>query len=235
MTIFKSFNKRYFFLFVLSYFFFTPVITLHHELGHYLTAKYLGYNTSLHYSKTKWKNEDRLLYERILGENKLAIENGDNFSDKKKYDDVVNKLNSDNLVIFSGGVINTILFGFMAFIILIIRKRKKNHFNSFDWAMVFITFFLIRQIYVFGFGVVNSLFNGSFLFKGDESKISYILGWYNGSLTSILGIISLLSLITITFKIIPKKIRRTFIAGSFLGGLFGFINWMFLVGPKLLP
>lgn len=235
MTIFKNFNKRHLFLFVLSYFFFTPVITLHHELGHYLTAKYLNYNTSLHYSKTKWKNKDRLLYERIYEENKLAIENGDNFSDKKLYDEVVAKLNNDNLFIFSGGVFNTIFFGFTAFIILIIRKRKKIQFDNFDWVMIFISFFLIRQIYVFGFGIINSLFEGSFLFKGDESKISYILGWQNGSLTSILGIISILALVTVTFKIIPREIRITFIAGSFFGGLVGFINWMFLIGPKLIP
>jgi len=58
---------------------------------------------------------------------------------------------------------------------------------------------------------------------------------WSGTVSSVLGIIGLFISIFIVFRIVPKHLRLTFIAGGFLGGIFGFILWMNILGPKILP
>jgi hypothetical protein len=72
-------------------------------------------------------------------------------------------------------------------------------------------------------------------FGGDEKKISELLNLWNGTVSCVLGIIGLFISIFIVFRIVPKHLRLTFIAGGFLGGIFGFILWMNILGPKILP
>ncbi|GHA51788.1 hypothetical protein GCM10007103_35320 [Salinimicrobium marinum] len=75
---------------------------------------------------------------------------------------------------------------------------------------------------------------GSF-FSGDEKKISVILNLWPGTVSVILGTIGLLISLFIVFEIIPKRLRFTFILSGLFGGIFGFILWMNILGPRLLP
>jgi uncharacterized membrane protein len=76
--------------------------------------------------------------------------------------------------------------------------------------------------------------NGSY-FGGDEQKISMLLNLYPGTVSLILGGIGIAVTSYIVFKVIPNKLRLTFILSGLIGGVTGFILWMNIIGPKVLP
>jgi fatty acid desaturase len=49
-----NFNKKLFIALTLGFILTTIVGTITHECGHYLAAKYYGYNASINYAATKW-------------------------------------------------------------------------------------------------------------------------------------------------------------------------------------
>ena len=69
----------------------------------------------------------------------------------------------------------------------------------------------------------------------DELYISQSLNLWSGTISLILATIGTIIAIYVVFRIIPKKIRLTFILSGFIGGIVGFILWMNIIGPKILP
>lgn len=76
--------------------------------------------------------------------------------------------------------------------------------------------------------------NGSY-FGGDEYRISEILNLWIGTVSVVLGFVGLVVSLFIVFWVVPKKIRPTFILSGLIGGTLGFVLWMNVVGPKLIP
>lgn len=66
-------------------------------------------------------------------------------------------------------------------------------------------------------------------------KISTYLNLFEGTVSILLGIIGLLILSVVFFKIIPIKYRLSFIFSALIGSFIGYVLWMILVGPLILP
>ncbi len=233
MAFNKNIKPKQFFYFTLIFIFIVPLSTMYHEFGHFAMAKILGYETTIHYSKTIWTNQDRLNFEKLYQENKSEIENDLEFQERVKYVRIVEKLDADNLLILSSGIILTNVTGVIAFLFLFCRKKNKN-INIVDFIYIFLSFFLIRQIYILLYGIFNSLFTGKVSFLGDEAIVSKLLRIPNGTISLPLGLITVFIFLYILLKIIPRKLFSTFIISGIIGGSFGFIFWMFYLGPKIL-
>lgn len=72
-------------------------------------------------------------------------------------------------------------------------------------------------------------------FAGDEAKISEYLELPIGIIPIVLGTLGLLVSIFVIFRVVPLKLRLTFIIGGLIGGVGGFVLWMNIFGPIILP
>jgi len=196
----------YFFVFSTAFVFFTPIGTLSHEYGHIIAAKILGYNSILHYGSMD-----------IIGNEKSAF---------------------DSFMITLGGPLQTVLTGTIGFIGLILVKKKesKYYFPVYYWGLIFISLFWLRQVFIVVVSVIKQIVKpNGFYFGGDEGEISRVLNLPNGTISIVLSILGMMIATYVIFRIVPKKIRYIFIESALVGGVFGFILWMYIIGPKVLP
>lgn len=223
----------------LGFVLFTIIGTVSHEFGHIIVAKSLGYETTLHYGSMNYHNSSfqKNIIE-IYNQNKTEIENGTEFKQKTEYENGVKKLTNDILLVRIGGPLQTVITGIIGLIIIFWRRKKINEYRLklFDWLAVFLSLFWLREVFNLTMSIGSELIkpDGSY-FGGDEKKISELLNLWSGTVSCVLGIIGLFISIFIVFRIVPKHLRLTFVAGGFLGGIFGFILWMNILGSKILP
>ena len=229
----------YLFLFTVGFILFTVIGTISHEYGHIIVAKCLGYETSLHYGSASWdENNGWEEYRSISSEYSYEIKNELPFQRKEEYKEIIKKLNDDGLIILIGGPLQTILTGLIGLIILLFRRKtiRKNGLKLIDWLLVFLSLFWLREV----FNVTRSVAlgflkgNGSF-FCGDEANISTMLKLPIGTFSIILGVLGLIISLFVIFKIVPNDKRLTFISSGLIGGISGFVLWMNIIGPKILP
>lgn len=135
------------------------------------------------------------------------------------------------LLIKIAGPLQTILMGIVGLIIIRVSRVQTKIW----WIGIFSTLFLLRQVFIMLFALVNSYFKGKLIFGGDEAKIGRLLGVHPGFLVLLLGILSLMICLYIFFVCIPKKLRFSFIVGSLIGSCLGFIMWFYLIGKIVLP
>jgi len=224
---------------IISFILFTVIGTVSHEYGHIIVAKSLGYKTTLHYGSMNYDmNELFDTLEEINREYRSELKSGSDFERKAEYKSILAKLKYHQLLVQIGGPIQTILTGIIGLFILIYRKKniKEFGFKLFDWLAAFLSLFWLREVFNLAMSIFNELIapKGSY-FGGDEHKISIMLNIWEGTIPIILGIIGLIISLFVIFKIVPEKLRFTFLLSGFLGGIIGFILWMYIVGPIILP
>lgn len=229
--------KKHLLIFIISFIIFTPIGTVFHEFGHILVSKSIGYKTTLHFASMEWNNDfkDDILKTYFQYQNE--IDNNLSFKGEELYNEKIKKLNYDDLLISIGGVLQTILFGTLALIILLKKYKPKNQNLTFrSWVLVFISLFWLRELFNLIKGFYTGIFNkNSSFFWGDEARISKLLEIHSGTLSLSLGMISIVIIYLIVFKIIPYKLRFTFIISGFIGSFIGIFLWTILIGPKILP
>lgn len=223
----------------LGFVLFTIIGTVSHEFGHILIAKSLGYQTTLHYGSMSYDNSDfKKKIVEIYNQNKIEIDQGTDFVDKKEYEEGVKKLTNDILLVRMGGPLQTTVTGIVGLMIICWRRKKSNDYQLkfLDWLAIFLSLFWLREVFNLTMSIGSELIkpDGSY-FGGDEKKISELLNLWNGTVSFSLGIIGLLVTMFVLLKVVPKQLRFTFILGGFLGGVFGFIFWMNILGPEILP
>lgn len=236
----------------LGFVLFTIIGTVSHEYGHIIVAKSLGYETTLHYgsmsSYPKGYSDDKdviafknltkdyldIEYDSWPKEVKEKAEEYKNILKKRYW----NEKSNNDLFITIGGPLQTVLTGTIGLLILIWRRKSisKNGMNTLDWLVVFLSLFWLREIFNLVTSIGGELIspNGTW-FGGDELYISQDLNLWSGTIPLILATIGTVIAIYVVFKIIPKKIRLTFILSGIVGGIMGFILWMNIIGPKILP
>ena len=227
----------YLFLFSVAFILFTIVGTLTHEYGHIAVAKTLGYETTLHYGSMNWDRSE--IYKElnsIYTENQNEIENGLPFQEKEDFEKRIKKLKRDNLYVILGGPIQTMLTGILGLMLLYFRneKIKRNGLQLFDWFAVFLSLFWLREVFNLVMSVSKGLMGGNY-FGGDEAKISRLLEFPVGAVPILLGFLGLIVSLFVVFKVVSKEIRFTFIIGGLIGGISGFILWLRILGPIILP
>lgn len=240
---------------VFAFIVFTIVGTLSHEYGHIVIAKYLGYNTILHYGSMEYykgdvhykDDEDYKEVVKIYETFSNAIDNNLEFDEKErflelqnilniKYPEIDSKDDTNNLYVTLGGPIQTILTSFLGLFILWNRKSKtKGKFKISDWLGVFLSLFILREVFNFVTALFKTIFKSESNFHGDEFRISRFLGfdeWVVPSITVVLGMVISFYVI---FKVIPLKYRFSFILAGLVGGILGFAIWFGFLGKLILP
>ncbi len=226
-------------VYTIAFILFTVIGTLSHEFGHIGVAKALGYETKLHYGSMSYSKET-LTNEisELRREHGSEIESGANFPEKKEYEKLLLRKRLNSLLISAGGPFQTILTGVIGLLILYFRKNRiiLDGLKLIDWIAVFLSLFWLREIFNLTVSVANGIFGSSkSYFGGDEMKISKMLNLPSGTLSIVLGIIGLLISLFVIFRIVPRSARFTFICAGFLGGVSGFVLWMKVFGPIILP
>ncbi|MDP2721917.1 MAG: hypothetical protein Q8O72_04090 [Bacteroidales bacterium] len=218
---------------------FTAIGTVSHEYGHIIVAESVGYKTTLHYRSMNYDSgelNDKHL--EIYNHNRTEIENGTDFKKKSEYESGVEKLKFDGFLVTIGGPFQTTFTGVAGLLILLFRRKKIGEYglNLLDWLAVFLSLFWLREFFNLVMSVVSEIIfpNGSY-FGGDEQNISYYLNLWEGTISIILGIAGLAISLFVIFKIVPNRLRLTFILSGLLGGIIGFILWMNILGPIVLP
>jgi len=229
----------YLLLFTAGFMLFTVIGTVSHEYGHIVVAKWFGYKTTLHYGSASWdENNGWEEYRAISSKYSYEINNDLTFQRKKEYERIIKRLNDDGLIVLIGGPLQTILTGLIGLTIILFRRKtiRKNGLKLIDWLSVFLSLFWLREV----FNVTRSVTLGILketcsYFSGDEARISTILDLPIRTFSIILGVLGLIISLFIIFKIVPYNKRLAFITGGLIGGISGFVLWMNIIGPKILP
>jgi len=232
-------HSYYLLFFTATFIFFTIIGTLTHEYGHIIVAKYFGCETTLSYGSMTFNRSTRYSdHESIYAENKYEIKNNLPFPEKDEFLRIRRMLRIERLLITVGGPFQTILTGLFGLFLLYIRRKsiKTVGLKFIDWLSVFLSLFLLREV----FNLVNSisfgLLNGTGIyFGGDEVVISNYFDLPTGTISIVLGVIGLTISLFVIFNIIPIKLRLTFIISGLIGGISGFVLWMKILGPMVLP
>lgn len=215
----------------------TIIGTLSHEAGHIIVAKAIGYDTVLHYASMNYF--DGPVYPDCDAEGlMLRKELDSNCHSKKIMDEYLNctsKKRIDTLLISLVGPVQTLLTGFMGFGLLYLR-RHQAFFSLTDWILVFLSFFSSRMLF-------NPLVSGTTYFfgqsdrliMGDELHIGMMAGIPPVLLSAVLFLIALSICCLVVFRFMPVEFRRRFILCGILGSGLGYLVWMKLLGPWLLP
>src|SRR5690606_36717410 len=125
-----------------------------------------------------------------------------------------NEGSNKGLLVTIGGPLQTMLTGTIGLLILLWRKKfiSKNGMKPLDWLAIFLSLFWLREVFNLITSIGGELIspNGTW-FGGDELYISQGLNLWNGTIPIILATFGIIISTYIIFKILPKKIRLTFI------------------------
>lgn len=236
-VIILKFRFRLFFCFAFMFALFTIIGTVSHEGGHWVVAKYFGYDAKLHYASTSYDSE-KLREFNFIEKHKEKIQVEEKSSEKDKYLEIAESQRKEKLLIILGGPIQTLLTGTIGFLILWFKRKRifrKYNLSSSNWISIFLAFFWSRQVFNFIASADMLLQAEKTSYVSDEPRISQLLNlpfWSIGLVTCILGI---LILSWICFKIIPIRQRLTFILAGMAGSAVGWYVWMYELGPIILP
>ncbi len=234
-----EFHFKKFILLAFTFILFVPIGTLSHELGHGAAIKLLGYSAELHYASISYDSEKLYNeFEEIYLAHEAAIENNKDFQNKARYVFLSDKLKSDGFWITLGGPAQTIGFGTLAFLLLLYfgRKYREMPFSLWHWFLVFTSLFWLRFICNPFLSIGSELIapNGSF-FGGDERELAMHFNLWEGSVSLPLAFLGSIICAYVTFRVVPKAISVTFIAAALVGGSFGYLIWLVLLGPIVMP
>ena len=242
-------NLKLLAILIVAFMVFTVIGTLSHEFGHIIAAKIFGYETELNYKSMMYnhkgynedENVERLF--KIYEDNLMAINNNHEFVDKNRFDELTEILNEKyptnekhGFWITLGGPLQTILTCIIGLFILLYRKSKdKNEFKILDWLGVFLTLFILREIFNLLMAIFKFVTLTETIFRGDEFRMSYHLGFNQWLIPIVMGIIGVIISIYIVFKVLPSNYRISFITSGLVGGVLGYLVWFNWLGEIVLP
>ena len=218
---------------LLGFVLFTPLGTLSHEAGHYLVAQQYFKKPTLHYGYVvygEWKRQPEM--------NKWFAAHSDN--EGKVFENNSNTLQSyraqaqrHSFYSTLGGPLQTMIFGTIG--LLILHFRKKKGFKLLDWLAVFLTYFWSREVFIFLSLGIKYLINGTIPISSDEVVIARYLRIPLLAPAAFFGCLGIIILTYVTFVKIPARNRFTFIVSGILGSAIGFVLWLDILGPIILP
>jgi len=195
----------YFTVFFISFYLFTIIGTITHELGHIYVAHQLGFATELHYASMIWGGRDasniEIFWIAFGGPLQSMITGSIGFwyclgnKEIKKY------------------------------------GMKIRHWIGVFLGLFWLRpiFNLLQGFYLQLLGEHESYF------AGDEARLSELLGWPKGTLPLFFAAIGMVVCAYLVFRIVPKRVQFSFICAGIIGGLTGFWSWMNWLGPIIFP
>lgn len=212
----EHFNAKQFFNYILLIIFTVSMSFVLHELGHYLSAKMLGYQPTLHYNKVSFEND--LNFENLAKNTSVEVKS---------------KIQRDKIIWNIAGPIITILLGTIGLVLLLIKHSKKDFFNNFSIFYFLLSLNWLRQIIALLQSLISLIIGRKS--HSDDLVIDYILQLPPLTFSLITGILSFFIFSFTIFKLIPITHRLTIFLSVAVGGSIGSILWLFIIGPILLP
>ncbi len=230
---------KLFFSLVATFILFTIIGTLTHELGHYSAAKYLGLTPTLHYqSVTLELSNNDIELDKIYGLYGKEITAKKDFPAKKRYDEIMDVETHNDFIHRAAGPIQTMLTGTIGFVLLLMFRKKYFAaivLNWQQWLLIFFSLFWLREVFNTVMAIATLTFKNEKEFYGDEFILSEYLSLPPFGLPIITAIIGFIICSIVVFKFVPFAQRKIFIAAGFVGGIIGYILWMYILGPRLMP
>lgn len=221
--------KKYY----LGFFFFISIIvgTVSHEIGHYFTARALGYDAFITYKNTVtgWEYSNKNLvpyYERLR--------NGENFPEKGEVLQKIRIYKQHQILISMGGPILTLIMGLVGILILFLYYNNK-HTTYWQWLWIFISLFLLRFPFVFTLSLITFLLVPQFFNISDEIAIASMLKINPWIINTTMAFIGAIGAAIVFFKFIPVQERKHFILWALISIPISYAAWFYLLGPLLLP
>lgn len=200
-----TFDKKLFIYLSLAFILFNIIGTLSHELGHYFTARLLGYKTSISYNLSTPNAED------ITKNDSLLITAGGPLQ-----------------TIFFGSV------GVLAALIKRKNYLSLNKLTPLLWSLIFLSLFWLREVFNFSLTAFSFLIYTIYPTQGDEIKLAELMNLPVFSISFITGTVGSLVFCLVLY-FIPWTQRFTFFCALIFGGLAGYLFWMKWLGPIILP
>ncbi|HQQ95052.1 MAG TPA: hypothetical protein PLQ93_10895 [Bacteroidia bacterium] len=203
-------DKKLFIGLFLSFIAATIIGTLSHEFGHYVVAKYFGYDARINYGFTFWNSPDQ--NNPIVTGHQIAIT--------------------------LGGPMQTMLTGTIGLVLLFLYRNNfylADKFAPPQWIIIFLSLFWLRQTANFFTWLGGYLFSGKFSSRGDEINIANYYELPTWTIITTTAIIGALTLAIITFKFIPLRQRVTFLTAGLTGGISGYVFWHVIFGKYIMP
>lgn len=196
---------------ILSFILFTAIGTVSHEMGHWIVAEVIGIDAKVNYYSTSFIGQSN---------------------------DRTRLLKMEDLAIYIGGPLQTMLVGSFGFLCLwknrfLLYKKEKLDFK--DWFFVFLSLFWLRELANFVMWMISYYNKGYFANRMDEVRIAIKLGLPQGSIIGVLAFLSLIISLIVIFKFIPVSQRFSFIISGFVGGVLGYLLWLEWFGKYILP
>lgn len=241
-------HPRLFALLALSFVIVTIIGTVSHEAGHYIVGKLQGSNVKLHYASVGFGNPspaEMAKFDSLYKADEKKILAKEPSPEKEYFLKYRKSLSSNsntavhNPVLFTlAGPLQTMITGTIGIIWLLYQRKKiilKNELSVKEWLAVLIAFFWSRQLFNALTALVYYIPKGVLPRGGDEVKISRYFHLPLGIINVITGIVALFLLVWVTFYLIPKNQRLSFILAGIVGSALGFVIWMKWIGPVVLP
>lgn len=220
-----------------SFILFTIIGTLSHEFGHFIVGRYLGSKTSIHYGSTSWGKSE--LYDKIIEiytENKDAIDAKKEFPQKREFEILTTESSKNSFWMTLGGPLQTMFTGTIGFLlILLIRKRHQFASKLSHWVCLFLALFWLRQPTNLTSLILSKPFNGRYSTSADEIRLAQYLELPQSSIIWVTGVLGLIISGVAILKFVPKVKLITFCISGFLGGISGYVLWLKILGPIILP
>ena len=210
LTIPLKFNFQLFIWLVISFILFTIIGTVSHEFGHFIVAEMMGYDATIHYGSTSISNP--IDYHQVS--------------------------NLSPTLITIGGPVQTILTGTFGLLILWLNRKSFNpsvDITLFQWIFIFLSLFWLRFPANLVTWIIGFIRSGRFGQRGDEISIARYFRLPDWSVVVSTAMIGFLVLAIIIFKYIPQHQRLTFILSGLVGGIAGYILWLYMIGKSILP
>ena len=142
---------------------------------------------------------------------------------------------AQSLWMSAGGPLQTMLTGTIGVLLSLRIPRSIERLSTVQWTIVFLALFWLRQSANLVVGSASLLLSSKQSIRGDEIRLAYGLGLPGWSLALVTGLIGFGVLYYITFRVIPRQQRITFLAAGLIGGVLGYILWLHLLGPVIMP
>lgn len=188
---------------------------LSHEAGHFVVAKFFGYEPTIHYQFTDFHDEILASDTSVEGQ---AL------------------LNHRRIWMLAGGPLETMIVSSVTLLLLfLVRKPDRRQISPtfFEWVLITVSLFWMRQPVNFTVWLLKGALFNRYSFQGDEVKIASMLGlpiWFLLFITATVALIVLYGIV----QCIPKSLLPTVIISAFIGGILEYLCWSLWLGPILL-
>jgi len=223
---------------ILGFFAASVFATIVHEYGHFFTAKYLGYEARVSYGSTGWTNQGyQDFFDGLTRDERIKIRTNEYFPRKQDYEAMVKNIRDEAFLITLGGPVLTILIGTFGLLVAYLSRQRFSGepLSLKKWFIVFITLFWLREPANYIFDVLVTVRQGTFPRRNDEAVLARYLGLDSWTISFALAVIGLVLVWIVYRRFVPDPDKTTFLLAGLLGGLGGYISWLFFLGPIFMP